>query len=236
MYYPSWSLEDSFSNAPFDELFPRLETRLTEWYQTIRENIILREKLEFHELHYQMQVLRLNRPSPRCPNPTEKMRKKALNACVSVIRELSIIDRLGKLFYLWHSAHCAVEAAVCLLASVLTGIELGSNMTHIARDNTGILTRYIQAASAVLSKISRRWSNITQHASAIEAISTQCLEKLQQWSGGTAISSADSYEVRQKLTHISLFSPFPSASGPVAEDQSIPTGTEPYPVLKGKTT
>jgi hypothetical protein len=235
LYYPSWIPEDSLPHASFSELLASLQKRLSEWRDTARDNLTLREKLEFHELHYQMQVLRLNRPSTRCPDPTSEMRKKALGACTSVIRELSVIERLGKLFYLWHAAHSIVEAAICLFASVLTGVELGPDTTHLMREDVGICTRYIQAAPILLWKIARRWTDVAQHASTLEAVSTKTLKILQRWSDGNSIDQSDVHELRQKLNQISLFSPSPPGASPATNATPNTAGTELYLASQGKT-
>ncbi|KAH8680690.1 hypothetical protein BX600DRAFT_444914 [Xylariales sp. PMI_506] len=226
-YYPSWISENSLPDTPFGALFTRLETRLNEWHKTAQETLHLREKLEFHELHYQMQALRLNRPSPRCRDPTGIMRKKALHACIGVIRELSVADRLGKLFYLWHAAHCIVEAAICLLASVLNGMQLSADRTHLVREDSNIYTRYLQAAPILLWKIAHRWKNIAHHASALDAISSQVLETLQRWSDGDIVEYSDSHNLRQKLNQMSRFSPFPSEATTTDNDEhNMTAGTD----------
>ena len=194
-----------------------------------RQSINLTEKIEFHELMFHIQILRLNRPSPRCPNPTREMRKKALKSAIALIKEFSVIDQLRKLFYLWHAAYCIVESGICLLASVLIGMEsTGQDLTHLEGEDVTILMRYIKTFPFLLWKVSRRWSNIAQHAVTLEAIALSVLGVLQRWSSGETIKCSDIYALKEELSQFSLCSPFPLRAPPAADDRLEPMGNELY--------
>lgn len=232
LYHPSLGLGDPLSDASFHEWFAQMQERLNKWYYATRQSVSLSEKIEFYELHFHIQVLRLHRPSPRCAAPTKAMRKTTLSSCIAIIKEFSTVDRLGKLFYLWHAAHFMVEAGICLLSSLLSGMELGQDVTHLAKEDTSIVMRYVKVIPTLLRKVSRRWSNIDQHASVLEAICDPILEKLQQWSNGDGTNS-EFDELKGRLNQLSPFSPFPSESPlvpdlgdqlyPTTEDTSAPT-------------
>ena len=210
MYHPSSIIEHAFLDPVFQQWFPRTKQRLNDWYQMTRQDVNLGEKIEFHELHFQLQRLRLNKTSPRCPSPTVEMQKEALKASVSLIKEYSLIDRLGKLFYLWHAANVLVESGISLLASILTGIEFrNQTSTHLAGEDVATLEKYIRILPSLLWKISRRWPNIEQHATTLDDLSSLTLAKLKHWSNGNSIESSDLYLLKRRLREISEFSLFP---------------------------
>ncbi|KAJ5812669.1 hypothetical protein N7474_008970 [Penicillium riverlandense] len=219
MYHPSLAPEELISSSSFSRWFARTHERLNEWYQTIRQSINHTEKIKFHELQFQSQMLRLNRPSPRCPNPTMNMRKKALQSSIALIKEFSIIDQMGNLFYLWHAAHYIIESGVCLLASVLTGMDSADqNHSQLGGEDITNLIKYMKIFPYLLEKVSLRWPNVARHASALDVISHSVLGKLEQWSRGEMIESHDFSEFRQKLNEFSLFSPFPLESQATADN------------------
>ncbi|KAK5053046.1 hypothetical protein LTR84_002020 [Exophiala bonariae] len=225
MYYPNIHFDDIPRDHSFIEWFTQLQQRLDEWYQTTRQSINLGEKIEFHELLFQCQVLRLNRPSPCCPQPTKEMRKKALQASIAVLKELGIIERMGKLFNIWHAGYYLIEAVICLLGTVLT--EMGSQRdAHITLDGEDIpiLCRYVQTAPALLKKISRRWPNIAVHASAIEALSRAVIDALHLWSKSDSVEHVEITALKLQLNQFSLFSPLPKETESSAQTY-IPSGT-----------
>ncbi|KAH8691390.1 hypothetical protein BGW36DRAFT_465142 [Talaromyces proteolyticus] len=210
MYHPSIATIDTLWGSSFDQWFTRIHERLKEWHQTIRQNIILTERIEFHELLFQCQILRLNRPSPRFPSPTEEMCRTSFQSSLALIKEFSFLDQKGKLFYLWHAAYYLVESGVCLLASIVSGMEfVGQERTQLGGENITTLITYIPKLPSLLWKVSNRWSDITPHASALESISFTVLEILEQWSVGGTIDGFIFYEIKQKLHKLSVFSPFP---------------------------
>lgn len=141
-----------------------------------------------------------------------EMRKKALKASIDLIKEYSTIDRLGKLFYLWHAAHCLVESGICLLASVLSGMECPDrSSSHLRGEDITVLVKYIKTFPVLLWKISRRWPSMAYNASALETVSVSVLEKLQDWATDTLPSNSDLMPLKEKLNQYSRFSPFPSS-------------------------
>lgn len=210
MYYPTITFDDIPRDDSFSEWFTGIHQRLDEWYQTTRKSINLGEKIEFHELLFQCQILRLNRPSPRCLTPTQEMRKRALQASIAVLKELGIIERMGKLFNIWHASYYLIEAGICILGIVLTGIE-SQRDTHTTLDGEEIpiLSRYIQTAPVLLRKISRRWPSMAVRASALEAISRAVIEKLHLWSKSDLMEHVDLGTLKEQLNRFSLFSPLP---------------------------
>ncbi|EXJ79500.1 hypothetical protein A1O1_08764 [Capronia coronata CBS 617.96] len=211
MYYPSSPPGDVSWNVSFGSWFTHIHERLHEWHQTTHQSINFGEKIEFHEILFQCQILRLNRPSPRCPRPTRDMRKRALISSIALIKEFDVVDRVGKLFNIWHAAHYIVESGACLLATVVNGMDTQSpKSTHLEGEEVAILTKYIQKFPCLLWNISRRWPDIAQHASALEPISNAVLEKLSLWSSGETIRSLDLVALKEELSqNLSLFSPLP---------------------------
>lgn len=210
MYYPSIPFDDIPRDHSFTNWFAGLQQRLDEWYQKTRQSINLGEKIEFHELLFQCQVMRLNRPSPCYQSPTNEMRKRALQASIAVLKELGIIERTGKLFNIWHAAYYLIEAVICLLGTVLMGMGAQRD-THTTLDGEDIpiLCRYVQTAPALLKKISRRWPNIGVHASAIEALSRAVIDALHLWSKSDSVDHVEIATLKSQLNRFSLFSPVP---------------------------
>ncbi|KEF57713.1 uncharacterized protein A1O9_05631, partial [Exophiala aquamarina CBS 119918] len=183
MYYPTIPFDDIPRDDSFGEWFTRIHQRLENWYQTTHQSINLGEKIEFHELLFQCQIMRLNRPSPRRLTPTQEMRKRALQASIAVLKELGIIERMGKLFNIWHASYFLIEASICILGIVLVGIASREDApTTLEGEDIPIICRYIQTASVLLRKISRRWPSMGVRASALEAVSRAVVEKLHSWS------------------------------------------------------
>jgi hypothetical protein len=228
MYYPTISSGDISRNVPFSQWFTRIHERMSEWYQTTRQSINLSEKLEFHELLYQCQILRLNRATPRFPSPTKEMRKKTLQASIAVLKELSTIERAGKLFNIWHAGYFALEAAVCIMAIVLTGFH-SQCRDHTSLEGVDIMTlcRYIQNTPSLLRKISRRWPNVARHASALEGLSQAVMEKMQQWLNGEEIEKRELCTLEAQLNQLSLFPPLPSKGedSVIGDEQTLVPGS-----------
>ncbi|CAK7199565.1 hypothetical protein SEUCBS139899_002246 [Sporothrix eucalyptigena] len=202
--------------------------RLSAWHQATRQSVTLSEKIEFAEIHYHMQRLRLSRPSPRRPVPSSALQQECLAAAVAVLREFDVIARLGKLFYIWHAAHCVVEAGVCLLGVCITATESPSEASQDQRGTTSeartesvvspsdvpILSRHLKMFPGILWKIARRWPAVAHHAAALESISLAVVEKLQQWVSPQSTTrepspSTSTAALKQKLKDMSLISPFP---------------------------
>jgi hypothetical protein len=220
LYFPS-TLKESSSDASFDQWSAGMHERLNKWHQMIRQSVSLTEKIEFHELMYHAQILRLNRPSPRCLNPKKEIYKKALKASIALIKEFSIIKQLRKLFNLWHAAHCIIDAGIFLLASILIGIEsTEQGHAQLWGEDVTILVRYAKGFPRLLVAISRRWPNIAQHASAIEALSLSVSERLEQWSTGEIAQTSDVHDLKEKLDQFSLVFPLPSEA-PSIPDETI---------------
>jgi hypothetical protein len=197
LYYP---LLGSDTAVPFQSWYDSTQERLDAWYQTVKQSVTLTEKIEFHELLFQIQVLRLNRPSPRCGRPSSAMRKKGLKSCITLIKEFHVLDRLGKMFMLWHAAHCIVEAGVYLLAFILQSIETADRrQQHLDGEEISILVRYVTHFKGLLSNLSRRWPSVGEHASALSGMSASVLSLLDQWSDRDGPSSGDCAALLQEL-------------------------------------
>ncbi|KAF2165425.1 hypothetical protein M409DRAFT_55823 [Zasmidium cellare ATCC 36951] len=207
MYYPSDSNIGQLSESPLDNWLARTLARLKRWYQTTCESVSLTGQVEFYELLYHVQMLRLNRPSPRCPIPTLEMRQVALVSSVAILREFDIVNRLGKLFYIWHAAHVVVESGICLLSSVLSGMSMNADATLLTQADVAVITKRIESIPVLLRQISRRWSSIAHHASVFEELCPRILQGLNSWSNGELHGNKDDDTLRQRLEDISLFSP-----------------------------
>ncbi|CAK7209948.1 hypothetical protein SBRCBS47491_000618 [Sporothrix bragantina] len=224
LYYSQSHTDDSALSTWDSEI----RVRLAAWHQATRQSVSLSEKLEFAEIHYHMQRLRLSRPSPRRPVPLPEQQKECLAAAVAVLREFDVIARLGKLFYIWHAAHCVVEAGICLLAVAIEASTASSNTSITATSevrtteimsvgDVPILTRHLKTFPGILWKIARRWPAIVHHAATLESLSTAVAERLQQWAAGTLTATTSTSSspgtsaaaIKQKLKDMSLFSPFP---------------------------
>lgn len=219
MYYPSLGLDDMLWNASFDQWFARTRKRLDEWYQTTRENVSIGEKLEYHEIHYHAQVLRMNRPSPRCPRPTGEMRRQALRACVILVRDFGVFEHTGRLYVLWYAQHYLTEAGVCLLALVLRELEAVDADTQqehgsgeLLGENVATILSCIKTCSELLRKIARRWPRVLGHARAVEDVSQAVLGELEHWNGkGRLRRGHGLHAVKERLHLLAQFPPLPSS-------------------------
>ncbi|KAH8701804.1 hypothetical protein BGW36DRAFT_424108 [Talaromyces proteolyticus] len=225
LYWPSHQFDKSHSS--FDQWFATIHRRLIEWYNMVLQSIKLTETIEFYELHYHIQILRLNRPSPRCPNPTKEMCKKALTSSAALIRQFNMIEQMGKLFNLWHAAHFTIESGVCLLASILTGIEhTQQGQTHLAGDDIAILSRYIKTFSFLLGRISRRWPEIAEYTPVLDDICIRTLNALEQQSVGPGVDNTEDFlTLKQTINNLTLFPVLPWNSQQPSVDANIASRT-----------
>ncbi|KAH8895224.1 hypothetical protein GQ53DRAFT_855385 [Thozetella sp. PMI_491] len=224
LYYPSPSLED---DGRISEWRQQIQQRLTAWYQTTRQSFVLAHKVESHEVLFHAQMLRLNRPSPRCPEPTMEMREACINSSLALIKDFGIKDGLGQLFYSWHAAGLLVESGVCLLASILTSMEsVAEQSTHLGGQDVEILLRYMNEAPILLWKLARHWPQITLHASSIEAMATAVCEKLRQWSTSQSIDLSSAYTLKKQLNTMGRFSVLPSSFSNASPASPQVTGNE----------
>lgn len=135
---------------------------------------------------------------------------------------------MGKLFYLWHAAYYLIESGVCLLASILTDMEsAGQDHTQLGGEDVTIFIRYVKVFPPLLSKISRRWPNVVQHASAIDTVSLSVLEALQDWSSGGTVASTEFEEMKLQVKKFSPFALFP-VDTIIADDSAGATATDIY--------
>lgn len=160
------------------------------------------------------------------------MRKRALQASIAVLKELGIIERMGKLFNIWHASFFLLEAAICILGIILTGIAAQRDApTTIEGEEIPIICRYIQTASVLLRKISRRWPSVAVRASALEAVSRAVIEKLHSWSKSDPMEQVDLQTLKAQLNHFSLFSPLPPDTEASVESYIPPITPEPSTAL-----
>ncbi|KIW79395.1 hypothetical protein Z517_06007 [Fonsecaea pedrosoi CBS 271.37] len=211
LYHSDLPLTAFTGPGSFEAWLAQMQAQLDAWYQKVRQSVNLTEKIEFHEVLFQLQVLRLNRPSPRCPAPTKEMHKRALKASITLIKEYSVLDRLGKMFMLWHATFCVIEAGLYLLSSILISLETPTpDRQHLEGEDVSILTRYVKTFPVLFWKISRRWPSVLPHASTLDNLSTSVLEVLQRWSDGQDPSRTETLSLREKIDHMTRFPLTPS--------------------------
>jgi len=189
LFFPHLS---AITDSLFPTWFANMHERLYSWReQTRSQNVLdgkLAEKIEFYELLYQYQIFRLNRLSPRCPEPSLEMRKKALDAAILMLEEYSRNQRLGKFFYVWQAAHQLLELGVSILESILYGLEISSTTkpTHLDSLDPAILIKTIRTVPTLLQFAAKRWPAIHPQAVAFETIAVPVISKLQTTTtGGT---------------------------------------------------
>ncbi len=183
--YPGLKPDLPYLDTSSEYWYLRMETLLGQWHQSVRQSITLADKIEFHETLFQIQVLRLNRPSPRFPRPDPGMQKKAIQAATALIKEFSVFAQLDRMFMIWHAAHCVIEAATYLLSTVLAATESRAvDRSHVDGMDVTVLVRYIKTLPSLVSKLTRRWPSIAPHASILRLVSQSTLEALQHWSEG----------------------------------------------------
>jgi hypothetical protein len=200
LFFPHLS---AITDSSFPTWFTNMHERLYSWReQTRSQNVLdgkLAEKIEFYELLYQYQIFRLNRLSPRCPEPSLEMRKKAQDAAILMLEEYSRNQRLGKLFYVWQAAHQLLELGVSILESVLYGLEISSTTqpTHLDSLDPTVLIKTIRTVPTLLQFAAKRWPAIHPQAVAFEAIAIPVISQLQTTTtGGTAHPDP---RIRQRL-------------------------------------
>lgn len=157
-----------------------------------------------------LQLFRLNRPSPRCPNPTHEMRRTAIRTAIMLIKEYANMGRSGKLFYTWYAAHYLVELGATLLDAIIFGLETNQSPMYLVDLDASILGRTVQTFPKLLSKVASNWPALQGQANTLEEIATYALEHISRNKSG--IQQHDLSEAKRKLSGFLLF----------AEDEKIP--------------
>jgi hypothetical protein len=172
MYYPATMCNEGAHINLFRDWFMMMHERLEEFNNRVSSGQVN---------NIDLQLFRLNRPSPRIPNPTREMRKKALQSAIALIKEYENMGRSGKLFYIWYAAHYLVELGAVLLHSIISGLE---NMTkehdHLVDFDTEMLSKTVRTFSQLLGKLASHWPAIQPQASKLEEIAIlvyPCLEQ-----------------------------------------------------------
>ncbi|KIV91134.1 hypothetical protein PV10_05710 [Exophiala mesophila] len=235
MYYPTLVVDDLPWNGSFRQWFTGVHERLNMWYQTTHQSINHGEKIQFHELLYQCQIMRLNRPSPRCPNPTLEMRKKTVQSATAVLKEFGTIERVGKLFNIWHASYFMMESGCCILGIILSAMETSRDGgSRLEEDEMSILSRYLPTLPHLLWKLSRRWPDVAQHAAVMNTLCETSLERFDSWSKGKTVDRAEIARLKHQLLQNSRFSPLPAdtsepgdTSEPFLFPEMYPTFLEP---------
>lgn len=154
-----------------------------------------------------LQIFRLNRPSPRCPKPTPEMRSKAISAAISLTTEYVHMERSGSLFYIWYAAHYLTELGASLLDCIIAGLEESKNgyiPSYLDEFDITLLMRTIRTFPLLLSKVASRWPEISQQASTLEEIASPVLQDLESRSRGDFAVATDYTHSKQKLSQFLL--------------------------------
>jgi hypothetical protein len=175
MYFPSISQEASgqCSGQTFQDWSQSMQRRLEGLDKT--SNNGLADSID-------LQIFRLNRPSPRIAKPTSEMRSKAISAAISLTAEYVHMERSGSFFYIWYAAHYLTELNATLLDCIIAGLEEsreGYNCSYLDGPNLIQLIRTIRTFPLLFSKVTSRWPEISQQASTLEEIASPILRDLE---------------------------------------------------------
>lgn len=219
MYFPSISYEHGSFEGSFDAWYKSMHDCLEDWNKNVKSG--LADTIE-------LQLFRMHRPSPRYPRPTLEMKKRAVKAAITLIREYENMGRSGKFFYLWYAAHYLTELGVTLLDLIIDGLQDSINgPTCLDEFDIKVLLKTMKTFPFLLGKVSSRWSSARQQVVALQEISALVMHNLKRWSeGDTTVALSDNAMIREKLAHFMIFSP-----SPTLYDQSIYGILNPKPPL-----
>lgn len=151
--------------------------------------------IEFRDLMYQFQRFRLNRISPRLPNPSHDMRRECIEAGTFIIADYCRILRQGNLFY-WH--HCCwhlFEIGIALVEAAHTGINLAwkRQETFLQSADADDITRAMHSIPFILRKMNHQWPQVERMVLELEEVFNHALPRLKEWvdAKATAPSHAD---------------------------------------------
>ncbi|RDL41628.1 uncharacterized protein BP5553_01607 [Venustampulla echinocandica] len=203
MHHPNVGYDDAVSVQTFPEWFSNIHDRLDSWYHSVREDTEVSDKIQFYEIHYRTQVFRLNTLSARCPAPTFEMRTKALKSALMLIKDLYAMQRLGKLFYVFHYSHYVVEFGLSLLETITAGAEdIGKRPTHLDNIDVALLTGAVRSIPALLQQLSYRWPPLQQTASTFDSLSAPILQSLERYSEGDHLGYITTPSVKLRIRHL----------------------------------
>lgn len=188
MYFPPKEQGPDYS---FHHWFSTLHGRLAQWNKNAKRGLADTINL---------QIFRLNRPTPRVPNPTAEMRKRALISMIILITEYAEMEKSGKFFYLWYAAHYLTELGASLLESIIVGLE-GSRQgpTHLDGLDLAVLVKTVRTFPLLLGKVASSWPDIQRTASALEQIASPVLQNLTENLNGKTMSTHDYTQAKHKL-------------------------------------
>ncbi|OKL62197.1 hypothetical protein UA08_02324 [Talaromyces atroroseus] len=162
-------------------------------------------RIEFRYLMYNYQRMRLNRLSPRLPNPSNAMRRECMVAGIFNASEYCRFSQQGSFFY-WH--FCCwhfFEIGIVLVEGTHTGLDLIWRHQESFLDPTIAvqILRLMHAIPMVLNKMLHRWPQVKQMILELERLFNPALRRLDQFVAGETVnmeSSNDEAVARQVLS------------------------------------
>ncbi|EPE34766.1 hypothetical protein GLAREA_10461 [Glarea lozoyensis ATCC 20868] len=203
MYYPHTISDIQTSNEKFQDWFTTMHSRLDKWANGLQSETA--NTIEFHAIMYHFAVFRLNRPSPRCPEPTLDMRKRALDSILKLGNEYELQARHGRMFYVFHAAHYLVELGISLLESVMSALEFSEfGPTHVDGIDVTVIKRTVHIISSLLRNIIKRWPAIQNQLTAFDNASGPVLSDLEEWVNGNRLTRSQYTAKRQQFSQFLL--------------------------------
>ncbi|KAL5342335.1 hypothetical protein BJX70DRAFT_317164 [Aspergillus crustosus] len=181
LFYP----ESSGASIAAPAWLEDVRTRTKIWRERL-ESQAFASKVEFREVMFQYQRLRLSRVSPRFPVPSFSMRRECIAAATFLVAHYCRVMRRGGFFY-WH--HCCwhlFEIGIVLAEIANAGLDLiwQGHDSFLQPNDAGEIASAMRSIPMVLRSMKHRWPQVEGVALETEQIFDPILIRLDKWITG----------------------------------------------------
>ncbi|KAL4945815.1 hypothetical protein BDV06DRAFT_218891 [Aspergillus oleicola] len=143
-------------------------------------------KVEFREVMFQYQRLRLSRPSPRFPVPCFSKRRESIAAGTFLATHYNRVMRQGGFFYWHHASWHLFEIGIVLADAANTGLDLvWRRQESFLKPNGAVeITGALRSIPMILRWMKHRWPQIEAVAVETDQIFVPVLDRLDKWING----------------------------------------------------
>ncbi|KAL4809418.1 hypothetical protein BDV18DRAFT_157173 [Aspergillus unguis] len=208
---PAFDKDARVATSTYLYAFRQLETEITmglfhpescdsriarsSWLEDVRARIKLwRERLElehfaakveFREVMFQFQCLRLSRPSPRFPMPGTEMRRECITAATALVAHYDRVMKTGGFFYWYHACWHLFEIGVVLVDTANFALDLvWRGKDSFLRGETGDIVQSLRCIPVILRSMRYRWTQVEAVVVELEQTIDPVLDRLDKWING----------------------------------------------------
>ncbi|KAL4790826.1 hypothetical protein BDV19DRAFT_393678 [Aspergillus venezuelensis] len=162
-----------------------VRARTKRWRKQL-ESQAFASKVEFREVMFQYQRLRLSRPTPRVPVPSFSMRRESIAAGTFLAAHYNRVMRQGGFFYWHHASWHLFEIGIVLAEAANSGLDLmWRRQRSFLEPNRAVeITDALRSIPIILRWMKHRWPQIEVAAVEADQIFVAVLNRLERWING----------------------------------------------------